>query len=278
MVRILSDTSALFTIEEGRQMGLEVIPLSVTIDDHTYLDLQEIDGAGLIELIEQGHIPTSSQPSVGETMRAYESAPGEELLYLTMADGLSGTYQSACGARAQLEPNQHIHVLNTRTLCGPHRYLVQRALQAAKQGLGAREILAKLQHSVDHSLSFLIPNDFDFLRRGGRLSSFSAAIGGMLKIVPVVRQNEEGNRLVSFAMKRNFKGAVDAIGKAMQRFVHSEEDPIYISHACAPDLAQRAYDMMRALFARNPIEILPLSPVFVTQGGPRCVAIQTLYA
>lgn len=278
MVRILSDTSALFTVEEGEQMGLQVVPLSVTIDNHTYLDLQEIDGAGLIQLIEKGHFPTSSQPSVGETMQAYEAAQGEEILYLTMADGLSGTYQSACGAREQMEPNGRIHVLNTRTLCGPHRYLVQRALHEARKGLHAREIIAQLRHSIDHSLSFLIPNDFEFLRRGGRLSSFSAAIGGMLKIVPVVRQNEEGDRLVNFAMKRNFKGAVDAISKAMQRFIHSEEDPIYISHACAPDLAQRAYDALRALFVRNPIEILPLSPVFVTQGGPRCVAIQTIYA
>ena len=41
-------------------------------------------------------------------------------------------------------------------------------------------------------------------------------------------------------------------------------------------MAAQAEERLRAQIANADIEILPLSPAFTTQGGPKCVAIQTI--
>ena len=49
---------------------------------------------------------------------------------------------------------------------------------------------------------------------------------------------------------------------------------IYISHAAAPDKADQALAALKAAMPEAQFEIVPLSPAFITQGGPGCVAIQ----
>ena len=52
---------------------------------------------------------------------------------------------------------------------------------------------------------------------------------------------------------------------------------IYITHAAAMDKAQRAHEILVKEFPEAVFEILPLSPAFITQGGPRCVAVQVIH-
>ena len=89
MVKIITDTSALFTVENGIHMGVDVLPLCVSIDDHQYRDLC-FDTKLFLDKIKEGHVPSSSQPPIGEVLAAYEDAKEEEILNITMADGLSG--------------------------------------------------------------------------------------------------------------------------------------------------------------------------------------------
>ena len=106
--------------------------------------------------------------------------------------------------------------MNTRTLCGPHRYLVEQAVRWAKEGLNRETIVERLHALMDTAKSFLVPADFDYLRRSGRLSP-----------------------LVSY------------VGKA--------ELDLKVLKEAMPDAQFHIY---------------PLSPAFITQGGPGCVAVQ----
>ena len=49
---------------------------------------------------------------------------------------------------------------------------------------------------------------------------------------------------------------------------------VYISHAAAPEKADLALEMLKAAMPGAEYEIAPLSPAFITQGGPKCMAIQ----
>ena len=111
------------------------------------------------------------------------------------------------------EKRKNITVINSGTLCGPHRYLVQKALSLAKEGLSTEEILNALAPSLGNHRSFLIPNDFDFLRRGGRLTPLAAKVGGLLKLVPVMTTTKDGKRLEKFALCRSFASAMETICK-----------------------------------------------------------------
>ena len=128
MVRIVSDTSTLYSTRQAREAGFAVSPLSVTIAGKSYREFDEISSDEFVEIINQGHMPTSSQPAIGEVIALYEEFAGDEILNIAMADGLSGTYKSACAAAEVCENKDQITVVNTTTLCGPHRYMVQQCL------------------------------------------------------------------------------------------------------------------------------------------------------
>lgn len=276
MVKIITDSSALYTVEQGKELGFDVLTLSVTINHKSYKEFTEINSKEFVKMIQEGAIPTSSQPSIGDAVTLFEQYPDEEVLAICMADGLSGTYQSTETAKQHIENNDHIYVLSSETLCGPHRHLVDIAMKLKNEGKNLSEIVNVLREKMSDMRSFLIPQDFSFLQRGGRLTPLAAKIGGMLKIVPVMRQTDDGRQLEKFAVKRTMKAAVKAVIDDFKALNMEENHIIYVTHACVPDQAKDITDFIQKHMPKAKVEIYELSPVFITQGGPGCIAIQAI--
>ena len=274
MVRIVSDTSTLYSSHQAREAGFAVSPLSVTIAGKSYREFDEISSAEFVEIINQGHMPTSSQPAIGEVMALYEEFAGDQILNIAMADGLSGTYKSACAAAEVSENTDQITVVNTTTLCGPHRYMVQQCLAMAKEGKSLEEILAWLNAKIPTHKSFLIPADFDYLRRGGRLSPLVSHVGKAVGLTPVMTQTDDGCRLTVAGIRRGFSHGIKYIVEYMKKQNVGTGHKIYISHAATRDMVELTEKQIRSAFSDVELEIVPLSPAFITQGGPNCLAVQ----
>lgn len=276
MVRIVSDTSTLYSSAQAQEAGFAVSPLSVTIGGNSYREFDEISSDDFVALIQQGNMPTSSQPSVGDVAALYDRYPDDEILNISMADGLSGTYGSAVAAAELCGEDRSITVLNSRTLCGPHRFLVEKAVELASQHKTLSEIKEHIEALMDTGKSYLIPADFGYLRRGGRLSPLVSYVGQAAKLAPVLTQTEDGRQLTIAAVRRSFTQAIQHVGKALQSFGVGENWRIYITHASAPHLAEQAHELLKKAFPTAVFEIHPLSPAFITQGGPSCVAVQVI--
>ena len=223
MVHIITDSSSLYTPEDARLSGFESIPLCVSIGGSDHRDLL-LDMGEYYEKIRLGMLPTSSQPPLGDVIDAFESHAGSDsrIINISMADGLSGTYQTACSAREMMKHKDRITVFNSRTLCGPHRYMVQKAQKMKEDGRSFQEILDWLEQASQDTESFLIPQDFSFLRRGGRLTPLAAATGSILKLKPVMKLTADGKRLDKFSVKRTMSSAAESIiqylkGKKLDR-------------------------------------------------------------
>ena len=274
-MKIVTDTSTLFSPKEAAELGFTVLPLSVTAAGNVYKEYVDIQPSEFIKIVREGHVPTSSQPSVGETLEVFENTD-EEIICISMADGLSGTYQSAVGAKNSVENNERITVINSRTLCGPHRYMVKKALKMQKEGATTQEIIDEMNRLAYSNKSFLIPSDFDFLARGGRLTPLAAKIAGLVKIVPVMTQTEDMKRLESAGMKRTMKKAVQTAIDAFVEMGVNEDYLITVSHAGCEEDATKVLNQVHEAFPNTEIELVHLSCAFIVQGGPNCIAIQTI--
>ena len=273
MVQIITDSSSLYTPEEARAAGFEAVPLCVCIDDSHERDLL-LDMDQYYEKIHRGLLPITSQPPLGDVIEAFETYKDFEIINISMADGLSGTYQTACSAREMTDHKERIHVFNSRTLCGPHQYMVQTAQKMKESGSTAQEILTWLNEAADHSESFLIPQDFSFLKRGGRLTPLAAATGSVLKLKPIMKLTKDGKRLDKFGIKRTMASAAESIIDSLKDRHLGKDHILYISHGNALEDAQKIKALFQRAFQDLEIRILGLSAAFVAQGGPRCVAIQ----
>ena len=275
MVRIVADTSTMYSTEAARAAGFDVAPLAVTIAGKTYKELDEIQLEEFVSIIGQGHMPVSSQPALGDVIAMYERCGDNEVLNISMADGLSGTYSTAVAAAQNVE-NGKIEVINTGTLCGPHRYMVEAAAKMAQAGATLQQIKDKVHALMETDLSFLIPSDFDYLRRGGRLSPLVSLVGKTIKLAPVLTQSKDGRQLVMSTVSRSFKLGIKHVIKELKEWGVEQGWRIYVVHSAAAGLAEAARAQLQEAFEHATLEVLPLTPVFTTQGGPGCVAIQVV--
>ena len=276
MIRIVSDTSTLYSTAQAKEAGFDVAPLSVTIAGESYKEFDEISSLDFVGIINQGNLPVSSQPSIGDVVAMYGQYPDDEILNISMAMGLSGTYQSAVSAAEIAGGGERIRVINSRTLCGPHRYLVEKAVEMAKNNHSMDEICAFVEKKMDTAKSYLMPADFDYLRRGGRLSPLVSHVGKVAGLAPAMTQTEDGTRLIVAGIKRGFANAIKFVAASLQERGVGKGWLVSVSHAAAQDKAEQAVKILQAVMPEARFEILPLSPAFITQGGPGCVAVQVI--
>lgn len=277
MVQIIADSSTLYSKAEAKKIGLETTPLFVIIGKENYREYETIDSVSLLKMIENGAVPTSSQPPIGEKLDLYNQyGKDQDVIDITMAAGLSGTYDTALMAKDSCDHPDKISVFNSKTLCGPHRALVNEALKMAQEGKSKEEILHMLEESAKTDISFLIPFDFDFLQRGGRVSKTAAGLGGLLKLVVCMRKSDDGSCLEKYSVNRTLKKVVLSI---FEEFDHRNVDDSYhisISHAFNEETASKVKKALVEKYPKATIEIFDLSPVFITQGGPKCCAVQAI--
>lgn len=264
----------MFSISEGAERGIIVCPLTVTLGTDTWLEFEEISPSTFLKRVRAGETPTSSSPPPGLILKAFDT--DDEVIHLAMADGLSGSYEVAVGLKPQAKHPENVHVINTRTLCTPHRVLALRAAELGKQGVETQEILTELNTMIDSAHSYLIPEDFEYLRRNGRLTPLAAKIVTLLKAIPVIKQTEDGTRLERFTVARKMDKALNSIISDMKKSGVTDNYHIGISHADNPKDAMFAQRKLQEAFPAARIEIFELGPAFITQGGPGCFAIQVI--
>ncbi len=273
-MRIVADSSVMYSIEQGAARGMKILPLAVTIDNETWLEYEEITTEDFLARVRAGAMPQSSCPPPHLTLEAYDTE--EEVLHITMADGLSGAYGVAHGLAKQAPHPERVHVVNSATLCAPHRALALAAVELAKRCEHAADVIERLRPMIASAHSFLLPEDFEYLRRGGRLTPLAAKFAHLVKAAPVMCQTDDGTRLERLAIARSFKKGVEAVVSELEKRGVGEGHFISVSHADNPEGAGWAMDRLKAAFSGCRFGIYDLGPAFITQGGPACIAIQSI--
>jgi DegV family protein with EDD domain len=203
-------------------------------------------------------------------MEVYEKT--KNALHITMTKGLSATYDSALGILNSMHTD-NITLFNSRTLAGTQKYLVELAASLSHDKT-VEEVIDRMNKCLSSCQSFLMPTDFDYLKRGGRITAVAATLGGFLKLKPIVIHTEGSERLEKFGSGRTWTNAIDQIIERMIANGVSMTHKIYISHAFNLEVADLAFKRIKERIQGIEIDILELSPVMITQGGPGCVAIQ----
>ena len=271
-MNIITDTGSLLTQDQAKKLKVNLIPLQVHIQGKNYRDYFDISSPDFIQLTKAA-VPQSSQPAIGDVMETFEAS--KEGIYLAMTSGLSATFTSAAALKVQ-ENYTHIEVFNTQTLAAAQGYMVELAQTLNQQGESKDAILNALNLRLSGCKSYLIPVDFDYLKRNGRLSGVAALMSGLLKIKPIVYHEPGMEKLERFGVGRTWTHAFDAIIEDLEKRQVGLQHKVFICHAENLEVARQAQARLEERLGKLDVSILPLSPVMITQGGPGCIAIQTI--
>ena len=183
-VRIITDSTA--DVSSASLERLTRVPLTIFFGAEEYVDGITISHTEFYDkLAASQQLPTTSQPTPAAWEAAFEeaTAAGDSVVVLTISSKLSGTYQSACIAAADFD---NVFVVDTQNAAIGAGCLTEYALQLADRGMDAQAIADTLTSARDQIRLFAVLDTLEYLKKGGRISSTVAFVGGMLSIKPVI--------------------------------------------------------------------------------------------
>ena len=187
-LKIICDSLADVPENLVKRYNIEVIPLSIRINDVDYKDGVNLTNEEFYKLIkESNEIPKTSQATYIQFQELFKKYidEGKSILYISGSSKVTGTYQSAMMAKNDLEGEIYLFdSLNLSYGCGAQ---VVTACEMNEEVKSIEEILKKLEEVRDNILVLFAVDNLEFLKKGGRLSASKAVIGSMLSIKPILQ-------------------------------------------------------------------------------------------
>ncbi|MDD3920671.1 MAG: DegV family protein, partial [Eubacteriales bacterium] len=239
---IVTDTSANLPNELLVQQGVSVVPFSYYVEGEecTCEDTAAFDGAGYYNAIRTGTRVTTSQINPQryiDCLRPLLEA-GQDILYVGMSSGISGSYASAELAAQELQPAfpaRSIRLVDTYSASLGEGLLVIKAAACRAQGMELNEVAALLLSLRGRMCQVFTVDDLMHLRRSGRISNITAVAGTVLKIKPLLKGDELG-RIVNFGKVIGRRRAVEALAARYEALVELPEAQTGgIAHAGCPE-------------------------------------------
>ncbi len=279
-ILVVTDTTSSLSFEQAEAIGVELVPLSIEIDQVVYKDFIDLTHQELQNKLREGAIPKTSQPNIGyveELMENWKKANYDAIIIITISAGLSGTFQGFNLIANQLEMD-NVYVINSHTLGGP---LVEGAILAknlANKGVAVEEIVDIVTREVQDSKTYIYPKTLDQLKKGGRISPIVANMSALLKIKPLLAVAEDGSTIEKFGVARTENKIYDIITKDIKtRNVNADDYVIYIAHAVDNDELAKVHALITDVFPDFTIKVVDLPAVLLSHAGLGCVGIQIVH-
>jgi len=269
---IVIDSTADFPDAQERFSNWRVVPLYVNFGTESFKDGVDLTAAEFYERLRTTpELPTTSQPTPGDFLAAYEELGAyERILSLHIASNLSGTFQSAGTAAAQLG-DARVRTIDSESASVAISMLALAIQRRIERGTTDEEIDALVERYLrEHGLLFTV-DTLEFLARGGRIGRARAFAGQLMNVKPIlsIRAGEvlpvkrvRGNR-------KAFQEFVDALE------TQTRDEPslrVGIAHADAPERMVEIEKLVRDKRPQAQIEMeTMLGAVIGAHAGPGTV-------
>jgi DegV family protein with EDD domain len=262
-----SATDTCLSSEEAAELGIYIIPLTVTLDGKSYREDVDIQPEEFYELLEASdNMPTTSQPSAGEFAEIYRqlAVADPDILSIHMSSGLSGTFNSA-QAGAQLVPEANITLVDTKTLSGGAGWQVIEAARTLGAGWPLQKVLDMIKGIGDATESLYTLSELKYLIHGGRISHMKGLIASLLNIKPLIGVEKVNGTYEQLGQARTFKRAVKGLTDIMAK-EHTPGTPlrVQVMHANNPEGASMLRDLIDERFE---CAWRPLGPMSLVLGA-----------
>lgn len=280
-VRVVTDSTNYVPRADLERLGITVVSLHVHDGDAMRREVDIDLDTFYRRLADTRTIPTSSQPSPEELVRAFTNVivDGGDVLGLFMSGKMSGSLQVAYLAAdlvRDAHPEARIAVVDTESNCMQEGFAVLSAAETAQSGGSLEECERSARDTMARTRFLFTPHSLEYLHRGGRISGASALFGGMLRITPILTV-EDGVTAVA-AKVRTRRRALVEIAARMRADVERCGLRRAVVHAIVDlDAAEEFGRDLIDPIAGAPVPVVPIGPVIGLHVGPAVgVAYETL--
>ena len=269
-IAIVTDSTSGITEEEARQLGVFVLPMPVSIDGQEYLEGVDLEREFFLRKQEQGARITTSQPSPAAVEALWNQLMEnyDQILYLPMTSGLSGSYATASGLAQDWEGK--VAVVNTRRISVPLWQMVEDARTLVGKGLALEEICRRLEENACNASIYIMPITLEYLKRGGRVTPAAAAIGTVLNIKPILQI--QGGGVDAYAKIRGVK-MFAALDEDLEGRFAGKPVRVFAAYSGESSVGEQWEKQMREHYGSRFVRIDPLALNITCHTGPGAIAL-----
>lgn len=277
-VAFITDSSCGIHPDVMKEKGIISLPLQIVLPDqeNTLLDFVDAPLEKIYEYIEEGIMMSTSIPPLGlieKTFKDLKKDGYDAVFCIPINPGLSSCY-NALRLSAEETGLKFIHV-DVHTTSVLQLYAITRAKEMYDEGKEIDEIKNIIQGMADQAMTFVIPNDLDHLKKGGRLTPLAATLAGLLKIKPILKIDAScDGKIDVFDKIRTFTKAADRVVKELKERGVDENSMIYVAHSNGMEHALLTKEKLQEAFPNHKIEIVPLVSVISVHTGIDCIGVQ----
>lgn len=278
-VSIMTDSASDLSPADAERFGVEIIPLNVISGDASYRDRVDLAPEKLFQDMREGAHFKTSQPAVGVFEQAFRehAEAGRPCLYIAFSSELSGTHQSAVLARQQvLEdfPDWELEIVDSLCASTGLGLIVLHAAEMAAQGAALPAIAEAVRWRASHMEHIFTVDNLEYLLRGGRISAFSAFIGSLLQIKPILHVDQ--GKLVPIEKIRGRRKVLPRMVEMMaERAAGANLDKqlIGICHGDDLEAAHQLQAMIAERFGCDRFHIAMIGATIGAHAGPGTLSV-----
>lgn len=188
-VGVVTDSHSGITQKQAKEMGILVLPMPFYIDGQCYLEDITLSREVFFARMAEGAKVSTSQPSPADVTGIWNKALAEfeEIVYIPISSGLSGSCMTAMALASGKSYQGKVFVVDNGRVSTPMRRSVMDALELVKEGYSAAQIKQILEAARSRMQIYIAVDTLEYLRKGGRISRTTAAIGTVMNIKPVLK-------------------------------------------------------------------------------------------
>lgn len=279
-IKLITDSACDLPIEYIRENNIDFASLSVNIKGKFVIDDlgQTLKYNDFYKLLREGEMPSTSQVNVGtfEDIFTKYVEKGESIIYIGLSSTLSGTFNSASIAREivlEKNPKADISVIDSLSVSLGEGALVYYACEMIKNGSSKEEVVRWVEDNKRKVVHAITIDDLSHLKRGGRISSATAAVGGLLNIKPTLKIDAEGNVIPGVKIKGKKKVIKYLVDQVKENAVNIEKQVLFICHSDCLSEAELLKEVILSEVKPKDVIINSIGAVIGTHGGPGILAV-----
>jgi DegV family protein with EDD domain len=275
-VAVVTDTTHYLPPETVAELGLGEVSLYVNDGERADREADIVDLTAFYDDLRTADtLPTTSQPSIGDFLAVYEPLldAGQDIVSLHISGGISGTVESARQAATEAlreRPGRRIEVVDTGSAAGGMGLIVLAAEAAARAGADVAGVVDRSVDAMRSSKIWFAVDTLEYLRRGGRIGTAQAWVGGALKIKPILTLRDE---IVPIERVRTSGRAFERLYEYLQSRQSDGATGWAVQHIQALDQAERMVERGRELFGTEPEFVSEIGSVIGAHAGPGLLGV-----
>lgn len=255
-VGVATDSHSGIPQARAEQLGIRVLPMPFYVEEACYYEGVSITREQFFEYLKEDKKVSTSQPSPEAVMELWREMLGEyeQIVYIPMSSGLSGSCYTAMALAQDEEFEDKVFVVDNGRVATPLHRSILDALEMVEEGLDAAQIKEILEANRENMSIYIAVETLDNLKKGGRISPATAALGSLLNIKPILKLGTAV--LDTYKKSRGMKKAKKEMIEAMQHDLEVtfrdfyEKGEVYLMAASSTDeqTTQEWVDEIKAAF------------------------------